>query len=75
MTPTPAHPDVYNEILSSTLVVTIKETGSNDFKLDMVSSAGEMTSGPGGPGGIEVPAGVDPSKGFGPVIAPGASAK
>ncbi len=75
MIQTPDHPQIYNDSKASPLAVSVKESGSNDFKLDMASSAGPMTSGPGAPPGIHVPAGVDASKGFGPVIAPGASAK
>ena len=75
MVQTPEHPQIYNDPDGTLLTVSVKESGSNDFELDMLSSAGPMTSGPAAPGGVNVPAGADASTGFGPVIAPGATNK
>ncbi len=73
MLQTGPHPQVYDKPETTLLTVTIKSSGTNDIELDMASSAGPLTTGF-MPGGINVPGGADPSKGFAPVVAPGAEA-
>lgn len=69
---TPEHPQVYNDSENSPLTLTIAEGGSNEFKLDMNSSAGPAVGGAAGsiPSGINLPPGFDPSKAYGPVGPP-----
>jgi hypothetical protein len=71
----PEHPLLYDNSATSTLTVTVAEKGPNDFKLDMDSKAGPAGGAASGiPGGVNLPPGVDPSKAYGPVVGPGATA-
>ena len=66
MLPAPSHPQVYDTHESSTLSVTVTATGPNEFTLKMDSSAGPAASGTTGgvPGGVNLPAGFDPSMAY-----------
>jgi hypothetical protein len=75
MTKTPQHPQLYDNSATSTLTVTVTDKGPNEFKLAMDSKAGPASAGPASsipPGAL--PQGVDPSKAYGPVVGPGATA-
>jgi len=69
MTPAPPHPAIYNDKDKSDLTASIKDSGANEIKVDLKSSAGPMTEGGGGVPGIQnAPGGGGPGPGYGDVI-------